>query len=140
MLALLFALATSAYSVAGRAVWQHTPSMLLLTIVIYMLLRAREQQPASIAGGLGGIAGRALLHGAADGCVVRRRLYSVCSRPASAISRSTILLAAAPVAAAFIAYDLSVYHTLFSPYYRSDLIGFYPQNWSQDGAWRWPEI
>jgi hypothetical protein len=45
ILALLFALATSAYSVGGRAIWQHTPSMLLLAITIYLLLRA-EERPA----------------------------------------------------------------------------------------------
>src|SRR5580700_8860549 len=58
LLALLFALATSAYSVAGRAVWQHTPSMLLLTIIICMLLRAEtandtENPRPSLAGWAG---------------------------------------------------------------------------------------
>src|SRR5207253_6345947 len=48
LLTLLYALATSAYSVGGRAIWQHTPSMLLLAITIYLLLRA-EERPAMAA-------------------------------------------------------------------------------------------
>lgn len=44
LLAILFAVGTSAYSVAGRGLWQHAPSMLLLTIILYLLLRA-EQEP-----------------------------------------------------------------------------------------------
>jgi len=129
LLALLFALATSAYSVAGRAVWQHTPSMLLLTIIIYMLLRAgggHDPRP-SLAGWVGLPVALAYTVRPTDALfvavftlyvAVRHRRYLV-----------YYLLAAAPVAVAFIAYDYSVYHTLFSPYYRSDLIGFYPQNW-----------
>ncbi|HLW77498.1 MAG TPA: hypothetical protein VKS01_10940, partial [Bryobacteraceae bacterium] len=50
-LTLLFAVATSAYSIAGRALWQHTPSMLLLTVIVYLLLRA-ESRP-SLAGWVG---------------------------------------------------------------------------------------
>ena len=136
LLALLFALATSAYSVAGRAVWQHTPSMLLLTIIIYMLLRADTANGASdathhprpsLAGWAGLPVALAYTVRPTDSLfvvvftlyvAVRHRRYLV-----------YYLLAAAPVAAAFIAYDYSVYHALFSPYYRSDLIGFYPHNW-----------
>jgi hypothetical protein len=40
VLALLFVFTTSAFSTASRALWQHTPSMLLLTLTISLLLRA----------------------------------------------------------------------------------------------------
>jgi hypothetical protein len=124
-LALLFALATSAYSVAGRAVWQHTPSILLLTIIIYLLLRA-DQRPM-LAGWAGLPVALAYTVRPTDSLwvivftayvAVRHRRYL-----------GWYLLAAAPVATAFISYDFSVYHNLFSPYYRSDLIGFRPENW-----------
>ena len=82
LLALLFALATSAYSIAGRAVWQHTPSMLLLTIIIYMLLRAER---AAVACGWAGLTGRAGLHRAADRFPVRHHLYAVCRGQSSSL-------------------------------------------------------
>ena len=130
LLALLFALATSAYSIAGRAVWQHTPSMLLLTIVIYMLLRAAPNTPnshPSLAAWAGLPVALAYTVRPTDSLfviiftlyvAVRHRKYLV-----------YYLLAAAPVAAAFLAYNLSVYHNILSPYYHSDLLGFYPRNW-----------
>ncbi|GAK51012.1 putative membrane protein [Candidatus Moduliflexus flocculans] len=37
----IFAFGTSAWSTASRALWQHTPSMLMLTLIVYVLLRAR---------------------------------------------------------------------------------------------------
>lgn len=125
MLALLFAMATSAYSVAGRAVWQHTPSMLLLTIIIYMLLRA-EERPI-LAGWAGFPVALAYTVRPTDS------LWVVLFTAYVAIHHRRYLLyyllAAIPVAAVFIGYDYSVYHALFSPYYRSDLIGFLPGNW-----------
>ena len=60
MLALLYAFATSPTAWVG-APWQHTPSMLLLTIAMYLLLRGR----AAIASRLGWTPGRAVLHRAA---------------------------------------------------------------------------
>lgn len=124
-LALLFGLATSAYSIAGRALWQHTPSMLLLTIVIYLLLRAQDR-PA-LAGWAGLPVALAYTCRPTDALfvmiftayvVVRHRKYL-----------GWYLLAAAQVATAFITYDFSIYHNVFSPYYRTDLIGFLPSNW-----------
>jgi len=125
LLALLFALGTSAYSVAGRALWQHTPSILLLTVIIYLLLRAEDRPALAAWAGLPVALSYtvrptdALFVGIFTAYVaVRHRKYL-----------GWYLVAAAPVAAAFLAYDGSVYHALFSPYYRSDLAGFYPRNW-----------
>jgi hypothetical protein len=129
VLSLLFALATSAYSVAGRAVWQHTPSMLLLTIIIYMLLRAgdTDNPRPSLAAWAGFPVALAYTVRPTDALFVAVFTLYVAVRHRRYLAY--YLLAAAPVAAAFIAYDFSVYHALFSPYYRSDLIGFSPQNW-----------
>jgi hypothetical protein len=41
--ALLFAFGTPAYSTASRALWQHGPSILMLSIVLYLLTAARER-------------------------------------------------------------------------------------------------
>ncbi len=42
LLALIFAFATSAWSTASRALWQHGPSILMLSIALYVLLRADD--------------------------------------------------------------------------------------------------
>ncbi len=47
-LALIFAFATSAWSTASRALWQHGPSMLMLSLVLYLLLTA-ESKPWRVA-------------------------------------------------------------------------------------------
>jgi hypothetical protein len=129
-LALLFALATSAYSVAGRALWQHTPSMLLLTIIIYMLLRA-EETPA-LAAWAGLPVALAYTVRPTDSLfvliftayvAVRHRHYLI-----------WYLLAAAPVAIAFVGYNESVYHSILSPYYQTPLDGFLPRNWPKLGV------
>jgi hypothetical protein len=126
-LTLLFALATSAYSIAGRAVWQHTPSMLLLTIIIYLLLRAEEKRSLAAWAGLP-VALAYTVRPTDSLWVVIFTLYVAVRHRRYLLY---YLLAAAPVAAAFIAYDFSVYHNLLSPYYRSDLIGFRPENWGR---------
>jgi MFS family permease len=45
VLAGVFAFATSAWSTASRALWQHGPSMLMLAAALYLVLRARERLP-----------------------------------------------------------------------------------------------
>ena len=129
-LALLFALATSAYSVASRALWQHTPSMLLLTIIIYMLLRA-EEQPA-LAAWVGLPVALAYTVRPTDSLFVLIFTAYVAARHRAYLIR--YLLAAAPVALALIAYNESVYHTILSPYYQTPLDGFLPRNWSRLGV------
>jgi len=51
-LTLLFALGTSAYSIAARALWQHTWSLVLIPLVILLLERAREKPVLAIWGRL----------------------------------------------------------------------------------------
>lgn len=129
-LALLFAVGTSAYSTAGRGLWQHTPSMLLLTIIIYLLLGA-EQRPA-LAGWAGLPVALAYTVRPTDALFVVMFTTYVAVRHRRCLA--WYLLAAAPVAAIFLAYNFSVYHALLSPYYRSDLPGFLPRNWRAWGV------
>jgi len=124
-LALLFALATSAYSVAGRALWQHTPSMLLLTIIIYLLLAA-EDQP-SLAAWAGLPVALAYTVRPTDSLAVLTFTAYVAVRHRAYLLR--YLLAAAPVAIVFLAYNESIYHTILSPYYHTQLDGFLPRYW-----------
>ncbi|MBS1836954.1 MAG: hypothetical protein JST64_04590 [Actinobacteria bacterium] len=43
--ALVFALGTSAWSTASRALWQHTPSLLLLSLLLYLAVRIDRTDP-----------------------------------------------------------------------------------------------
>lgn len=43
VLVFIFAFCTSAWSVASRALWQHGPSMLMLSLALYLLLLARQR-------------------------------------------------------------------------------------------------
>ncbi len=49
---LLFAFGTSAWSVTSRALWQHAPSMLFLSVALYGLIRARDEPRLSQYAGL----------------------------------------------------------------------------------------
>jgi hypothetical protein len=129
-LALLFALATSAYSVAGRALWQHTPSMLLLAIIIYMFLAA-EDRPA-LAGWVGLPVALSYTVRPTDSLFVAVFTVYVFLRHRAYFWR--YLLAAAPVAIAFVGYNESVYHAILSPYYRTSLDGLLPRYWGKLGV------
>lgn len=127
ILALLFALATSAYSVAGRAIWQHTPSMLLLAITINLLLRAEERPVLAVWAGLPVALSYTVRP--TDSLFVLIFTAYVAVRHRKYLL--AYLLAAAPVAAIFLAYNYSIYHDWLSPYYQTPLDGFLPRNWSR---------
>jgi hypothetical protein len=125
VLALLYALATPAYSVGGRAIWQHTPSMLLLAIIILMLLKAEERP--SLAAWVGLPVALSYTVRPTDSLFVIVFTVYVAVRFRPYLLR--YLLLAAPVAAVFVAYNFSIYHQILSPYYHTELHGFYPRNW-----------
>jgi hypothetical protein len=113
VLALLFALGTSAYSTASRLLWQHSPSLLCLAVVVYLLSGPRLR------------AGQAL----ALGVTVA---LSYVFRPTNALtvlavtgfllllqrrSLPAYLLGAALVALPFCLHNWSTYGALLPPYY-----------------------
>jgi hypothetical protein len=126
-LALLYTLATPAYSVGGRALWQHSPSMLLLAIIILMLLRAEENP--SLAGWVGLPVALSYTVRPTDSLFVIVFTAYVAVRYRRYLLR--YLLTALPVALIFLAYNFSIYHEILSPYYQNRLEGFYPRNWGK---------
>ncbi len=109
----IFAFCTSAWSTASRALWQHGPSMLMLTITLFIILRAREKP------WLVQLAGFPLA-------------VSYVIRPTNSISillltififiqyRRFFLpytLWALTVTVPFTAFNLSLYHSVLPPYY-----------------------
>jgi len=111
----IFAFCTSAWSTAGLALWQHGPSMLMLSIALYLILAARERPS---------LAQYAALPLA----------YSYVVRPSDAIPVLLLTIYVALnhrayfarycawgllIAIPFAAYNLKVYGSLLSPYYQS---------------------
>lgn len=119
LLATAYALGTPAYSTASRALWQHGPSMLLLSLALLLLVRARRQ-PATIAF-------VALPLGLA---------YVV--RPTNSVSVAVItlyvllvyrayfvryVLLGLLVALLFAGLNLAVYHSVLPPYFSAARLG-----------------
>ncbi len=119
LLTFILAFCTSAWSTASRALWQHGPSMLALSITLYLLVRAyrnpRWAQFASIP-----------------------LAFAFVCRPTNSLSVLLLslfvliqfrryflayLLWSLVVAIPFVAFNFSVYHNLLSPYYRGSGVG-----------------
>ena len=124
-LALLFGAATSAYSVAGRGLWAHGPSIVLLSLTILLLLKA-EERPALVAW-TGLLVALAYTVRPTNALLVIVFTAYVAVRHRAFLGR--YLLAAAPVAIVFLGYNFSIYHALFSSYYQTGPKGVLPRNW-----------
>lgn len=114
LIALAFAFGTSAWSTASRTLWQHGPSMLMLTIALLLVLRARSN-PQWIQ------------------FVSLPLAFAYVIRPTNSIAIVVFslfvlftyrryffryLLWALPIAIPFVLLNLSVYHALLPNYYR----------------------
>ncbi len=119
LLTTAYALGTPAYSTASRALWQHGPSMLLLSLALLLLVRARRQPAA--------VAFVALPLGLA---------YIV--RPTNSVSVAVIslyvlfvyrsyfvryVLLGLLVALLFVGLNLAVYHMVLPPYFSAARLG-----------------
>ena len=112
-LALLFAFGTSAWSTASRALWQHAPAMLMLTAALYLLSLAAARPallpwtaaPLALGYFIRPTAGIALALVGAYVLTHHRRQFP------------KWLLAAAAVAAPFLAYNLAIYHQPLQSYF-----------------------
>ncbi len=115
LLALIFAFGTSAWSVVSRTLWQHGPSMVLLTLTLWLLVRAQTKPQRVQYAGLT----LALAY-------VTRPTNSVavlaCSLWVLLLYRRWLWRYvgwAAVVAIPFIAYSFTTYHAWLPPYYRA---------------------
>ena len=113
VLALLFAFGTPAWSTASRVLWQHGPSMLAIAATMYLLVRGRRTPW--------------MLPMAGFTCACAYTFRPTNSLWVMLVSGYVLwchprqfwkyLLCAAPVAAAFLAYDYTTYGKLLSAYY-----------------------
>jgi len=112
-LALIFAFATSAWSTASRALWQHGPSMLMLSLVLYLLLTA-DRQPWRVAPAAIPLALSYLLRPSNALIVVVVSLYVATQHRRYLIA---YLLCALPIGAAFLIFNESIYHRALPSYF-----------------------
>ena len=125
LLAFIFAFCTSAWSTASRALWQHGPSILMLTTSLYLILLAKSR-PWLIQ------------------FVSLPLVFSYVIRPTNSISIFLLtvfvliqyekyflryLIWAMVIVVPFLLYNFSVYHYFLSPYYLPQRIGQTPHFW-----------
>jgi len=122
LVVLVFAFCTSAWSTASRALWQHGPSMLMLSATLYLILLARHR-PSLVQ-----FAGLPLA-------------LSFIIRPTNSISALVLtlyiavrfrryllkyMLWAAAIVVPFLAFNFTIYHTPLSTYYLPQKVGSNP--------------
>ena len=112
-LAWLFAFGTSAWSIASRGLWQHSPSMLMLTIALALFVAARKR-PSLVAWSAIPIACAYTIRPLNSLAVVVVTLYVAVYYRRFLLR---YLLLAAPVAAIFFWYSYAIYHRWMPTYF-----------------------
>lgn len=113
LLALVFAFASPAWSSGSRAFGQHAPSAFLIALTIYLFVAAGKK-PA-LAGYTGLTAAAAYAVRPTNSLLAILSIVYVAVHYRHELRR--FLLWTLPVAVPYLAYNLTVYHGLFSPYY-----------------------
>ena len=119
LIAFIFAFCTSSWSTASRGLWQHGPTMMMLTIAIYLILLAKRKPRLIQFTGL-------------------TLAFAYVIRPTNSLPIFLLtvfvflqyrkyfwryLLWAALIILPFLLYNVSIYHSLLSPYYLPGRIG-----------------
>ncbi len=110
-----FAFGTGVWSTASRAMWQHTPSVFLLTLALYLAVRSRDD-PRAIRW-LGVVLGAAITMRPTDAIpLVMISLWVVWCRRSQLLA---FALGVAACGAVFAAVNQLVYHSYVPPYYEA---------------------
>ncbi len=113
--ALVFAFGTSAYSTASRLLWQHTPSLLALSAIVYILARPVTGRLAVLITGI--LAGAAYVVRPTNSIsVIFIALYF---GALSLRMLATFLVGAAALLIPFVLYNMRIYSALLPPYFRA---------------------
>jgi hypothetical protein len=111
----IFAFGTSAWSTASRALWQHGPSMLMLSLALLLQVRRRKLW---LAGGLLGFA--YVVRPTNSIPLVLGMLWAAVTRPRRAIG---FIAGVASVLAIFVLANERLSGTILPPYYRAGRLG-----------------
>jgi hypothetical protein len=122
LVVLVFAFCTPAWSTASRALWQHGPSMLMLSAALYLILLARDRPSLVQFAGLP-LALSFVIRPTNGVSVLVLTLY-VAVRYRRYLLK--YLLWAAVIAIPFLAFNFTIYHSLLSTYYLPQKVGSNP--------------
>ncbi len=123
LLVFIFAFCTSAWSTASRALWQHGPSMLMLTIALWLLLKAQQAPKWAQYAALPLAMAYVIRPTNSVSVLVLSLFVLIYFRPYFI----RYCLWGALIALPFLAYNLSVYGAPLSTYYQANRIGATPQ-------------
>jgi hypothetical protein len=118
-MALVYAFATGAWSTGSRALWQHTPSMLLLTVALHCALHIDRGRSNGVL--LGGALAGAYEMRPSDAVAVACFVAWVAFTHRRALLR--VASGAAIVAVPFVAVNLVSYRAVLPPYYSGTRLG-----------------
>jgi hypothetical protein len=119
LLVAVFAFGTSAWSTASRALWQHGPSMLMLSLTLYLFLRAQDDPRWAQFAGFPLALSYVIRPTNSISILVLTAFVLLQYRPYFV----RFMCAAAVVAVPFAVFNLQVYGALLSPYYAASRIG-----------------
>jgi hypothetical protein len=112
LIALIFAFSTSVWSTASRALWQHGPSMLMLTLSLYLVVLAEKSPKTIVYTGLP-LAFAFVIRPTNSIPIVCLSIYILLNYQAYFLR---FILWAIPIAFGLAIYNFSVYNALISPY------------------------
>jgi len=112
LITLIFAFSTSVWSTASRALWQHGPSMLMLTLSLYLIVLA-EKSPKTIAYAGLPLAFAFVIRPTNSIPIVCLSIYILLNYQAYFLR---FILWAIPIALGLAIYNFSIYNALVSPY------------------------
>ncbi|MCL4394645.1 MAG: hypothetical protein M1482_07560 [Chloroflexi bacterium] len=119
----VFAYGTSAWSTASMALWSHGPSMFFLTLSLLLILRARDTPRLIQFVGVP----LALSYVMRPTNIIPVVVWTLFVFVRYRRWFRHYLCWALPIAVLFLSYNLTIYHSLLSPYYRPETLGS-PQN------------
>ncbi|KKU08287.1 MAG: hypothetical protein UX10_C0001G0046 [Candidatus Magasanikbacteria bacterium GW2011_GWA2_45_39] len=119
LLTLIYAFGTGAWSTASRALWQHGPSLLFITLTLYLIERARTR-PRLLMGAGTALALTYLMRPTNSLVIIGLTVYVLYAFRHTAWQ---FFAGAAPVALAFFIYNFSKYGTLLPAYYLPTRLG-----------------
>ena len=115
----VFAFCTSAWSTGSRALWSHTASMLMLSIALFALLRAKQNQRWLIVAGLA-LAYSYVVRPTNSLSIIFFSLYVVAAYRQLGFA---YFIGLGVVLFPFVAYNYHIYHHLLSTYYTPGHLG-----------------
>jgi len=122
LLTIIFAFGTSTWSTASRAMWQHGPSLLFITLSLYLLEIAKKKQYFLYLAGCA-LALTYIMRPTNSLIIVGLSVYVLYTYKKDALR---FFAGTLPITIGFLIYNFSKYNNYLSPYYLPNRLGFGP--------------